>query len=102
MPKGLTEAHRRYSFLQTASEGLAQNESDSESLAEETQYQWELQKRIRKTQERFSRAYGEEAEDSMEKDSLEDTHLSEEESDGEETQRLSEEQDERGNPENER
>ncbi|XP_070621152.1 jhy protein homolog [Erythrolamprus reginae] len=101
MAKGLTEAHRRYSFLQTASEGLARNESDSESLAEETRYQWELQKRIRETQERVSRAYGEESGESIEKDSLEDMNLSEEESDGEETQRLGEDQDEQRNPENE-
>lgn len=100
-PKGLSEAHRRYSFLQTASEGLDQNESDSESLAEEAQYQWELQRRICETQERVSWAYGEEADDSMDKDSLEDIRLSEEESDGEETQRQNEEQDERRNPENE-
>ncbi|XP_058050650.1 jhy protein homolog [Ahaetulla prasina] len=100
-PRGLTEAHRRYSFLQTAFEGLAQNESDSESLAEETQYQWELQKRIHETQEQVSQAYEEEAEDSMEKDSLEEMRLSEEESNGEEAERLSEDPDERGNPENE-
>ncbi|XP_039220022.1 jhy protein homolog isoform X1 [Crotalus tigris] len=100
-PKGLTEAHRRYSFLQTASEGLDQNESDSESLVEETQYQWELQRRICETQERVSWAYEEEADDRMEKDSLEDMCLSEEESHGEETQRPSEDQDERRNPENE-
>ncbi|KAL7981561.1 hypothetical protein Chor_005649 [Crotalus horridus] len=100
-PKGLTEAHRRYSFLQTASEGLDQNESDSESLVEEAQYQWELQRRICETQERVSWAYEKEADDRMEKDSLEDMCLSEEESHGEETQRPSGDQDERRNPENE-
>ncbi|XP_025029036.1 jhy protein homolog [Python bivittatus] len=101
-PKGLTEAHRRYSFLETASEGLSQNESDSESLAQEARYQWELQKRIHKNQERVSRACREQADESMEEDSLEETsHLSEEGgSDGEETRRPRGGQDGGGNPEN--
>ncbi|KAM6431680.1 jhy protein homolog isoform 2-T3 [Liasis olivaceus] len=100
-PKGLTEAHRRYYFLKTASEGLSQNESDSESLAQEAQYQWELQKRIHKNQERVSRACTEQADESMEEDSLEETsRLSEEGSDGEETRRPRGGQDGGGNPEN--
>ncbi|KAH0623297.1 hypothetical protein JD844_031461 [Phrynosoma platyrhinos] len=74
-PKGLIQPHVHYSFLQTASEGLSQNELDSESLAQEIEYQLELQKRICKTEKLVDQSYGELEEDSLEKDSLEEESL---------------------------
>nr|XP_056716894.1 jhy protein homolog [Euleptes europaea] len=96
---GLTQPHVHYSFLKTASEGLLLSEedfhssacdsleSDSESLAEEKQYQLELQQRIHNSEAQLSQSYYELEQDSLEEDSLEEKPLSEpEESDVEEAQ----------------
>ncbi|KAJ7304994.1 hypothetical protein JRQ81_010741 [Phrynocephalus forsythii] len=81
---GLLEPHVHYSFLKTASEGLSQDESDSESLAREMEYQSELQKRINKTEKMVDQSF--EEEDSLEEDSLEGKYyFSGEESDADET-----------------
>ncbi|KAL8173664.1 UNVERIFIED_CONTAM: hypothetical protein K2H54_015053 [Gekko kuhli] len=94
---GLTQPHVHYSFLKTASEGLSLSEenfhssahdsleSDSESLAQEKQYQLELQQRIHNGEELLSQSYCDVEEDSLEEDSLEGNPSSEpEESDAEE------------------
>ncbi|XP_053125542.1 jhy protein homolog [Hemicordylus capensis] len=91
LKKGLFQPHVHYSFLKTASEGLSLSEedfhssmhdspeSDSESLAQEIQYQFELQKRIHKSEEVVGQSYDELEEDSLETDSLEEKSLTEEE-----------------------
>nr|XP_028564496.1 jhy protein homolog [Podarcis muralis] len=91
---GLVRPHVHYSFLETASEGLSQSDSDSESLAQEIQYQLELQKRIHKSEELVGQSGDELEEDSLDENSLDEDSLEgkclsggrEEVSDGEETQ----------------
>ncbi|XP_061448682.1 jhy protein homolog [Rhineura floridana] len=83
---GLLQPHVHYSFLKTASEGLSQSESDSESLAQEIQYQFELQKRIHRSKELVGQSCEELQKDNLDEDSLEEKCLSgEEDSDGEVT-----------------
>ncbi|KAF7241237.1 hypothetical protein EYD10_12279, partial [Varanus komodoensis] len=66
-------------ILCPASEGLSQNDSDSESLAQERQYQLELQKRICESEELVGQS-----DDGLEQDSLEEDSLEEQSSAGEE------------------
>ncbi|KAJ6653951.1 hypothetical protein lerEdw1_007583 [Lerista edwardsae] len=86
--KGLVQPHVHYSFLKTAAEGLSLSEddfqapvrdspeSDSESLAQEIQYQVELQKRVCKREELVKQNDALESE-SFEEDSLEEEGLGE-------------------------
>ncbi|XP_066495802.1 jhy protein homolog [Tiliqua scincoides] len=94
--QGLVQPHVHYSFLKTALEGLSLSEedfhsrirdspeSDSESLAQELQYQTELQKRVCKREE-LVKQKDELEYQSFEEDSLEEEGVSEE-GDGEEIQ----------------